>query len=66
LSDKIAFAKAIKTFADMENETWQQYRHGALALAAEYQQNLDAERSYNDLFKIAESNQQNEPDNAIR
>ena len=50
LSDLSGFTKAIQTFVDMGDAEWQKYRNGALALAQEYENNLEALAQYNQMF----------------
>jgi DNA-binding ferritin-like protein (Dps family) len=38
----------------MGDAEWQEYRNGALALAQDYEYNLEAVAQYNHLFKNAE------------
>lgn len=54
LADLSGFTRAIQSFIDMEDAEWQQYRNGALALARDYENNLEAITQYNHLFKNAE------------
>jgi glycosyltransferase involved in cell wall biosynthesis len=54
LSDHSGFTKVIREFVDMSDETWQEYRQGAWALAISYQQNLASAEQYHQLFKNAE------------
>ncbi|MCE2849407.1 MAG: glycosyltransferase [Chitinophagaceae bacterium] len=54
LSDLSGFTKAIQTFVDMGDAEWQEYRNGALALAQDYENNLEALAQYNQLFENAE------------
>ena len=54
LSDLSAFTRAIQTFVDMEDAEWQKYRKGALTLAQDYENNLEAIAQYNQLFENAE------------
>ena len=54
LSDISGFTKAIQSFVDMGDAEWQEYRKGALALAQDYENNLEALAQYNQLFENAE------------
>jgi glycosyltransferase involved in cell wall biosynthesis len=49
------FTQALQYFVDMENVSWQEYRKGALAVAADYEKNMNSLNAYHDLFAIAES-----------
>ncbi|MFN6374841.1 MAG: glycosyltransferase [Chitinophagia bacterium] len=48
------FAQSIQYFVDMDDLDWQQYRKGALALAADYEENMNSLNAYHDLFNLAE------------
>jgi glycosyltransferase involved in cell wall biosynthesis len=50
---KSKFAQAIQYFVEMNNATWQEYRKGALAVAADYVENMNSLSSYNDLFCVS-------------
>ena len=54
LSDLSGFTKAIQTFVDMGDDEWQEYRNGALALARDYENNLEAVSQYKQLFEDVE------------
>ena len=54
LSDLSGFTKAIQSFVDMADAEWQAYRTGALTLAKDYENNLEAVAQYNQLFENAE------------
>lgn len=54
LSDLSGFTRAIQSFVEMPDAEWQEYRNGALALAQEYENNLEALTQYNQLFENAE------------
>jgi glycosyltransferase involved in cell wall biosynthesis len=49
------FAQAIQYFVDMEDASWQEYRKGALAVAADYEKNMNSLNAYHDLFALSES-----------
>jgi len=49
------FTQAMQYFVDMEDHSWQEYRKGALAVAADYEKNMNSLNAYHDLFAIAES-----------
>ena len=51
---KELFTEAIQVFVDMNDLQWQEYRRGALALATEYERNLNTDGLYNNLFNNAE------------
>jgi glycosyltransferase involved in cell wall biosynthesis len=54
LSDLSGFTKAIQTFVDMGDDEWQEYRNGALTLAQDYENNLEAVSQYKQLFEDVE------------
>jgi glycosyltransferase involved in cell wall biosynthesis len=54
LSNLSGFTKAIQTFVDMGDDEWQEYRNGALALARDYENNLEAVSQYKQLFEDVE------------
>ncbi len=54
LADLSCFTKAIQTFVDMGDDEWQEYRNGALALARDYENNLEAVSQYKQLFEDVE------------
>ena len=54
LSNLSGFTKAIQTFVDMGDDEWQEYRNGALALAQDYENNLEAVSQYKQLFEDVE------------
>jgi glycosyltransferase involved in cell wall biosynthesis len=54
LADQLRFTEVIQEFVDMPDETWQEYRQGAWALATSYQQNLTSAEQYHQLFEKAE------------
>lgn len=54
LSDRSGFTEAMKTFANMDNQEWQQYRKGAVGLALKYEQLTDTSKNYSNLFENAE------------
>lgn len=54
LSDLSGFTTAIQSFVDMGDAEWQEYRNGALTLAQDYENNLEALAQYNQLFENAE------------
>lgn len=54
LSDRSGFTEAMKTFANMDNQEWQQYRKGAVGLALKYEQLTDSSKNYSNLFENAE------------
>jgi hypothetical protein len=39
----------------MEDASWQEYRKGALAVAADYEKNMNSLNAYHDLFALSES-----------
>jgi glycosyltransferase involved in cell wall biosynthesis len=49
------FTHAMQYFVDMEDDSWQQYRKGALAVAADYEKNMNSLNAYHDLFALSES-----------
>lgn len=54
LADSSRFTEVIQEFVDMPDETWQEYRQGALSMATSYQQNLASPDQYHELFKNEE------------
>jgi glycosyltransferase involved in cell wall biosynthesis len=48
------FTQGMQYFMNMDDVTWQEYRKGALAVAAEYEENMNSHNAYRDLFKIIE------------
>ena len=48
------FTNAMQYFVDMEDAQWQEYRKGALAVAAGYESNLNSQSTYQELFAINE------------
>jgi len=49
------FTHAMQYFVDMEDDSWQEYRKGALAVAADYEKNMNSLNAYHDLFALSES-----------
>jgi glycosyltransferase involved in cell wall biosynthesis len=45
------FTEAMKYFLQMDNASWQEYRRGALAVAADYEANMNSLNAYHELFK---------------
>jgi glycosyltransferase involved in cell wall biosynthesis len=51
---KTKFTQGMQYFVDMDDAAWKQYQSGALAVATDYESNMNSLNAYHELFKINE------------